>query len=144
MKRRIRDDPFIDTNVIVYAFGQGDRRKDVARGLLANGGATGVQNLNEFVGVARRKLQMTWEEISDALQAVKTLFPAPVPLTLAVHEAGVRIAAQHGYGIFDALVIAAALENGSRVLYSEDMQDRQVIEGLEIRNPFGPAGTNPE
>jgi predicted nucleic acid-binding protein len=44
---------------------------------------------------------------------------------------------RYGYYIYDALVIAAALEASCRTLYSEDMRDGQVIEGLTIRNPFG-------
>jgi predicted nucleic acid-binding protein len=33
------------------------------------------------------------------------------------------------------LILAAALEAGCTVLYSEDMQDGQQIESLTIRNP---------
>jgi predicted nucleic acid-binding protein len=34
------------------------------------------------------------------------------------------------------LILAAALEAGCTVLYSEDMQDGQKIDSLTIRNPF--------
>jgi predicted nucleic acid-binding protein len=48
-----------------------------------------------------------------------------------------KIAEDRGYGIYDALVIAAALEAGCTTLYSEDLQDGQVLDGkLTIRNPF--------
>ena len=40
------------------------------------------------------------------------------------------------YHIYDAPVIAAALEASCSTLYSEDMHDGQVIDGLTIRNPF--------
>jgi predicted nucleic acid-binding protein len=40
--------------------------------LLARGCAGGVQGLNEFVNVARRKLGMTWVEVRDALAAIRT------------------------------------------------------------------------
>lgn len=136
MKKRTGDRPFIDTNVIVYAFGEGDPRKDVARALLADGGVTGVQMLNEFVAVARRKLRMSWKEISAALEAIRVLCPLPVPITIEIHEAALQISERHRYSIFDALVIAAALATGCGTLYSEDMQGGQVIEGLTIRNPF--------
>jgi predicted nucleic acid-binding protein len=33
-------------------------------------------------------------------------------------------------------VVAAALEAGCTTLYSEDMQDGQIVEGLRIVNPF--------
>jgi predicted nucleic acid-binding protein len=39
--------------------------------------------------------------------------------------------------IYDALVVAAALEAGCATLYSEDLHDGQTIDGqLTIRNPF--------
>jgi predicted nucleic acid-binding protein len=35
------------------------------------------------------------------------------------------------------LIIASALENKCKILYTEDMQDGQIIEGkLKIENPF--------
>jgi predicted nucleic acid-binding protein len=37
---------------------------------------------------------------------------------------------------WDSLIIAAALEGHCEVLYSEDLQHGQIIEGLEIINPF--------
>ncbi len=49
-----------------------------------------------------------------------------------------QIAERYGLSIYDALIVSAALMAGCRTLYSEDMQDGQVIEGLlTIRNPFG-------
>lgn len=57
--------PFLDTNVVLYAFRQGDSRSQKAEALLAEGGAISVQVLNEFVAVARRKLNKSWEEVSS-------------------------------------------------------------------------------
>jgi len=54
-----------------------------------------------------------------------------------MHEAARRIAAKHGYSIYEALVIAAAVEAGCATLYYEDLRDGQVIDRqLAIRNPF--------
>jgi predicted nucleic acid-binding protein len=54
-----------------------------------------------------------------------------------MHQAALKIARKHGYNIYDALVIAAALEAGCATLYSEDFRDGQTMEGhLTIRNPF--------
>lgn len=128
--------PFLDTNVIVYAFGANDPRREAAQALLAQGAVTGVQVLNEFVAVARRKLRMDWNEVSAALSALGVLCPSPVPLTIGTHETALEIAQRYGFGIFDALIVAAAMEARCDTLYSEDMQDGQVIEGVTIRNPF--------
>jgi predicted nucleic acid-binding protein len=38
----------------------------------------------------------------------------------------------------DALIVTMALKAQCRVLYSEDMQDGRVIDGLRIENPFKP------
>jgi predicted nucleic acid-binding protein len=132
----MNDKPFFDTNVILYAFRQDDPRGQVAETLLAAGGALSVQVLNEFVAVARRKLDKNWEQVRRALDILRAFCPKPVPLTVETHERAVHIAERYGYSIFDSLIIAAALHAGARTLYSEDMQDGQAIDGLTIRNPF--------
>ena len=96
----------------------------------------GVQTLNEFVAVAVRKLGMPWEEVLEALSAIRVLFPSPVPLTVQTHDRALRIAGRYGYHIYDSLVIAAALEARCNTLFSEDMNDGQTVEGITIRNPF--------
>jgi predicted nucleic acid-binding protein len=132
----MNDKPFFDTNVILYAFRQDDIRGRVAETLLAGGGTLSVQVLNEFVAVARRKLNRTWEEVRHALDILRVFCPEPVPLRVETHERAVRIAERHGYSIFESLIIAAALDAGATTLYSENMRDGQTIEGLTIRNPF--------
>jgi predicted nucleic acid-binding protein len=130
---------FFDTNVLIYAFHEKDPRNQISRKLLGEGGITGVQVLNEFVAVARRKLGFSWEEVWESLAAIRVLCPSVVPLTLETHDRALRIAHRYAYHVYDALVIAAALEAGSSTIYTEDMQDGQVIEALTIRNPFSAA-----
>jgi len=133
----MNDKGFFDTNVLVYVVGQEDERTALAEALVAGGGVVSVQVLNELAAVARRKLGLTWEEVGAALAAIRVLCPSPVPLTIETHEAGLRIAAQYQFHIYDALVAAAALEAACTRRYSEDLQDGQVIDGcLTIRNPF--------
>ena len=129
---------FFDTNVLIYAVAQDDPRSAQAEEILASGGILSVQILNEFVSVARRKILMSWSEVTEALDVFRVLCPSPLPITLELHEAALQLAEQHGYNIYDALVVAAALEAGCTTLYSEDFQDGQTIEEqLTIRNPFG-------
>ena len=128
---------FLDTNVLLYASLQPDHRSDAARALLARRCWISVQVLNEFANVARRKLVRSWPEIARALAAVRRLCAPPLPLTVATHEAAIAIAERSGYGLYDALIIAAALQGGCTTLFSEDLHDGEVIEGrLTIRNPF--------
>jgi predicted nucleic acid-binding protein len=61
----------------------------------------------------------------------------PLAITIEMHEAAIRIAEMRGYNIYDAQVVAAALEAGCATLYSEDLRDGETIDGqLTIRNPF--------
>jgi predicted nucleic acid-binding protein len=132
---------FVDTNVLLYASLQPDARSEAARALLARRGTISVQVLNEFANVASRKLHRTWPEIVQALAAIRVLCAPPWPLTVATHEAGLAISGRTGYRLYDALIIAAALEAGCTTLFSEDLHEGQLIDGrLTIRNPFGPGG----
>jgi predicted nucleic acid-binding protein len=131
------DKAFFDTNVLVYVVGQKDTRTKKAETLVARGGVVSVQVLNELAAVSHRKLGMSWEEIGDALTAIRVLCPSAISLTVETHDSGLRIASKYGFSFYDALIAAAALEADCTTLYSEDFQDGQVIENrLTIRNPF--------
>lgn len=133
----MNDKPFLDTNVVLYAFRQGDARSQRTEILVAAGGTLSVQVLNEFVNVARRKLNKSWEEVRRALGILRVFCPDPAPVTIETHDHAVQIAERYGYSIFDSLIVAAALQRQCETLYSEDLQAGQVIEGrLRIENPF--------
>jgi len=128
---------FLDTNILLYTIGQHDVRTPVAEALVEQGGVVSVQVLNELASVAHRKLKMSWQDVATALGAIRVLCPSVVPITAETHDAALRLAVRHGFHIYDALIMAAALEAGCGTLYSGDMQSGQVIGGrLTIRNPF--------
>lgn len=127
---------FLDTNILVYAFSQSPH-SEAARELLRDADKTGVQNLNEFANVARNKLRMSWAEVRDSLDQIRSLCEIVAPIDLVLHQRGVALAERHGFAFFDALVVAAALTSGCDILLSEDMHDGLVVEDrLTIRNPF--------
>jgi predicted nucleic acid-binding protein len=133
---------FFDTNVLVYAIVENDPRKIRARELLAVGGTISVQVLNEFVSVVRRKVKMPWDDVRAALQWILLLCPEAVTVTIKTHEKAVGIAERYSYRIYDSLIVASALEAKCELLYSEDLQDGQVIaEQLRILNPFRSPGS---
>jgi len=128
---------FLDTNVFVHAVAQDDPRSQSAEELISAGGTVSVQILNEFAAVVRKKTKMPWREVHLALESVKVLCPNPLPITIDTHKQALAIAEKYGYRIYDALIVASALEARCAILYSEDMQDGQVINGkLTVRNPF--------
>jgi len=127
---------FFDTSILIYSISSEEPRAAVAETLLTEGGWISVQVLNEFAAVAQRKLNMSWKRTREALLAIRVLCESPTPLSIETHEAGLEIAARYGYSIYDALILAAALEADCDVLYTEDMQNGEVIGPLTIRNPF--------
>jgi predicted nucleic acid-binding protein len=127
---------FFDTNVLIYAFAVGDPHRERAMNLVAAGGLISVQVLNEFINVSRRKLGYDWAEIIKNRSVLFMLLEPPIPLSLDLHDGAVTLARRYGYSIYDALILAAGLQAGCDVLYSEDMQHAQAIGGMTIRNPF--------
>lgn len=72
------------------------------------------------------------QEVSDACEVH--------PVTPELIFAALRIREQYRYGFYDSLIVAGAQMTGSAILYSEDMQHGQVIDGaLTIQSPFAPA-----
>jgi predicted nucleic acid-binding protein len=127
---------FLDTNVLVYAYSEKDRRTATSRQLLADGGVVGVQVLNEFASVARAKLAMSWAEVQEAIDSIVVLCPSPRPLSFQTHKRALEISMRYRLSIWDGLIVAAASEAGCSRLLTEDMQHGQVIEGLRIEDPF--------
>ena len=130
--------PFFDTNILLYLLSEDATKADQAEELIANGGVISVQVLNEFAAVASRKLGMSWSEIRDVLGPIRDVCEI-VPITVEIHDRSVEIAERYGFSFYDATIVASALRAGCNTLYSEDLQDGQVIDHrLTIRNPFAP------
>lgn len=130
---------FFDTNVLVYAASSNERKAYQADALLAAGGVTSVQVLNEFVSVTHGKLKRSLADAQAYLTAVRHLVRV-VPVTIEVHDVGMSLAAKHHLHIYDAMIVAAALHANCRTLYSEDMHDGLLIDGrLRVTNPFAVA-----
>ena len=127
---------FFDSSVLLYTVTKNDPRSEKARELLLNGGVISVQILNEFVNVSRRKLKLDWSEIEGALSLVRRLCEPVRSINIKTHDSGLQIAQRYGYTIYDSIMIASATEARCSTLYSEDMQDGQIIGALTIRNPF--------
>lgn len=129
---------FYDTNVILYLLSHDSGKADRAEALLAGGGRISVQVLNEFVVVATRKLAMSWAEVDETLNIVRSVCLVE-PLNVETHDRARLIAERYGFHFYDALIVGAALLAGCAVLYSEDLQSGQSIDSqLTVVNPFQP------
>lgn len=134
---------FLDTNVLVYSVDLRDPVKcATARRLLqtcgTHSGVLSTQVLQEFYVTVTRKETLS---SSDALAFINALTRFEVvPIDVPAIQRAVSIHQQHKISFWDALIIASAEKGGCRLLWSEDLQDGQVIAGIRIRNPFGIPG----
>ena len=127
---------FYDTNILLYLLSADVNKADRAEILLAQGGNISVQVLNEFAAVAIRKLGLSWAEVRETLDVVRSVCSIH-PVTIETHDRAFAVAERYGLNFYDALIVAAALLAGCSTLYSEDMQAGQKIDGsLRILNPF--------
>lgn len=129
-------EPFFDTNVLLYLLSSDTRKADRAERLLETGGVISVQVLNEFASVARRKLNLPLPKVREVLATFRVVCSV-IPLTESIHDRGLDIHARHQLSLYDAMIVAAAIEAGSSVLYSEDLQHGRIFQrSLRVVNPF--------
>lgn len=127
---------FFDSNVILYLLSGDAHRAERAEALLSQGGVVSVQVLNEMAAVSRGKLGLGWDEIHEILGTVRAVCQV-VPVTVDIHQSALDLARRHGFPVYDALIVGAALAHGCPVLYTEDLQHGQRIGGrLRLVNPF--------
>ena len=129
-----------DTKVLVTIASGGVAKADRAEAVVAAGGVISVQVLNELANVARRKMLLSWADTHALLDLLRGLLTVH-PVALETHEAGLRLAERYGFSIYDAMIVASALDAGCDKLWSEDMQHGMTLdEGLRIVDPFRDGG----
>ena len=127
---------FFDTSVLLYILSGDSRKADRAEQLLAERGTISVQVLDEFAAVALRKLRMQLRDVREVLDTVRAVCNVEA-VTVATHDRGLALNERYGFSLYDSMIVSSALMAGSEVLYSEDLQDGQVIDGrLRVANPF--------
>src|SRR6266852_1377175 len=104
-------DVFFDTNVLLYLLSADADRADRAKALVADGGVIIVQVLNEFASVALRKLDIRLAEIREILSTIRA-FCTVYPLVIETPDLGLHLVERHQFAVYDALIIAAALQAG--------------------------------
>lgn len=133
---------FVDTNVLLYAYdpAAGARHK-AAVALLdrlwdEQAGALSVQVLQEFFVNVTRKVAVPLPP-EQATARLRSLARWRVHSPLADDViAAATWSARHQLSFWDAMVVRSAAELRCATLWSEDLNDGQAIEGVQVRNPF--------
>jgi predicted nucleic acid-binding protein len=78
---------------------------------------------------------LSWAETHEVIAAVKSACEV-APLSVATQAAAMRLSEMNQLSIYDASIVAAALEAGCDMVLSEDLQHGQKFEALSIVNPY--------
>ena len=133
----------IDTNLLIYLHDQNEPAKQTqARFVLdklqgVGAGRLSVQSLSEFANIAPRKLSpaISISDVIEIVRAFASVFPIcyVTPNIVADAARGVR---DYQMSFYDAQIWACAKFNQLPIVFSEDFQDGQVLEGIRFVNPF--------
>ena len=127
---------FVDTNIVIYSLGNDEEKRKRSIELISCHPVISVQVLNETVNTLIRKFSMPIDDIKAIIKPL-TLESTVKPLTENIHFSALTIKERYQFSFYDSLIIASALEAGCDILYSEDMQHKQIIDKqLQIINPF--------
>ena len=78
-------------------------------------------------------LSCSW---SGVFPAATTQFDPALQVDLPAIRAAAQLSGHATLSFWDALIVAAALRIGAKVLYSEDLNPGQDIGGVRVTNPF--------
>jgi predicted nucleic acid-binding protein len=134
---------FLDSNIFIYLFDETaqDKRETaqniILKALENKSACISFQVIQETLNVLTRKIA-TPVKLDDAkafLQQVLEPLCKVTPST-ALYIKALSLQNQFRFSFYDSVIVAAALQAGCSQLLTEDLQDGQFIEDLQIVNPF--------
>ncbi len=134
---------FLDTNIFVYSFDRTAAAKNrratqlIREAVSTRKGIVSYQVVQEFFNLALRRFAepMSVPEAEQYLGAVFRPLLA-VQSSLALVSEALRLTDRYRLSWYDSLIVAAAIEGGCGVLYSEDLQHGHRFGQLKVENPF--------
>lgn len=135
------DKVFFDSNILIYAIDNRDKRKQtLARNLIDisgknDNGFISTQSLQEFYSVVTRKNLCTPEKAKEFVAGFSEIFTVD-QVTLPHIFGAIDISVRNKLSFWDSLILSSADKSGCVVVYSEDLADGQLVNGVKIVNPF--------
>ena len=132
---------FFDSNILVYFADNADSQKqqiagELIKNAVINGnGVISTQSLQEFFAATTRKLMCGKEKAKEYLENFKDSF-AVEQVSVAHILKAVDICIKNQLSFWDSLILAAAIQSGCIICYSEDLTNGQIFDGVKIVNPF--------
>ncbi len=134
----MNDSVFLDTNILVYTYSTTETDKQaIARKLVADSNSIiSTQVLQELSNIITRKFKFSYPVAITAIKECSYNNIVYVNTEATVIRA-CHVADRYGFSFYDSLIVSAAIESNCSILYSEDLHDGQLIEGLlTVKNPF--------
>ncbi|MFH0925240.1 MAG: PIN domain-containing protein [bacterium] len=134
---------FFDTNILIYAYDiDVSEKHGIAVSLLRetirkDKPILSVQVLNEFFVVVTRKIQRPFS-LQEAKEKVEQLISSftIVDLNFFITIKAIDVMEKNRLSFWDSLIISAAKEAKATLIFSEDLNSGQIIEGIKVINPF--------
>ena len=134
---------FLDTNIIIYAFHKSlESKSKIAKNLLIQGvksnkGVISFQVIQEFINASTKKFKQRFKTedlikfVGVHLNKMFEIYP-----DIELYKEAILISDLNKIGFYDSLIIVAAKKAKCKKLYSEDLNHGQIIDGVEVVNPF--------
>ncbi|MEO6794486.1 MAG: PIN domain-containing protein [Mycobacterium sp.] len=133
---------FVDTNILLYAYDPAAGERHEAASALVDRlwrdrrGALSIQVLQEFYVNVTRKITKTMAP-DVAVDTLKSLARWRVHSPLGDDViAAAALSSRHQLSFWNAMIVRSAAELRCDTLWTEDLDDGQVIEGVQLTNPF--------
>jgi predicted nucleic acid-binding protein len=127
----------LDTNVLIYLHDNSSpAKREIAKNLLSENPHIPSQVVSEYINTCRRLLNLSKEDL--LIQTSGLLHGCSIiPVSSGTLLFAATLITKYKFQLFDAIIVAAALEGNCSILYSEDMQHNLTVEKtLTIINPF--------
>jgi predicted nucleic acid-binding protein len=129
----------LDSNILIYAelepqSEKGRRSADLILRAARNG-VIPAQVLGEYLRFVQRRAPAAFADAVRQASIYQAAFLTP-PTTDAIVNKAAELARSHGLQLWDAVVCAASVAAGAKVLMTEDVQSGRMIEGLRLINPY--------
>lgn len=133
---------FVDTNVLLYVVDDREiDKRDRARAWMAicwarRSGRISTQVLNEFYWNVGKKFTSALSRGDARAEVRRYQHWQPWVIDHATVESAWAVESRYRLSYWDAMMVAAAQQQGCELLLTEDLQHDQVIDGVRVINPF--------
>ncbi len=134
---------FLDTNLFVYSFdSESPDKQKRAQSIIQHAldtklGCISTQVIQEFANVALKKFSKPMKVSDLNVYVREILFPLCSVFTrFDLLEKSLEVTEKYKFSFYDSMIVSAAIFSQSSILFSEDLNDNQKVEGVKIMNPF--------